>query len=154
MAGKRIDELNEATNLNLGDHLLVLNNSVSRKATLQTLLRKFLGTEGSGTYRAAKIVVASDGTVQSISSGLLSASVTQDFASILAGAEASFTISISGAAVGDAVAVALPAAFPAGLSLAGAWVSDAGTVTVKVRNTTASPIDPASATYGVVVHKL
>lgn len=154
MDGKRISNLATATNLNMGDSVPVLNNGVTRQTLLLTLLRKFIGTLTAGTYSLAKVVVATDGSISSISNGALSTTAALDFGSISAGAEASLTITVTGAATGDPVTLSLPAAFTAGLSLAGAWVSSANTVTVKLRNTTASPIDPTSGSYTALVHKL
>ena len=154
MAGKRINELTATTSLNMGDALHVLNNGVSRQTLLQTLMRLFLGTLTAGTYQSAKIVVSSDGAITSITNGRLSATATLDFASIAAGAEASLTVTVTGAATGDPVSLGLPAAFTAGISVAGAWVSSANTVTIKLRNTTVGAIDPASGSYTVIVHKL
>lgn len=154
MAGKRIDELDTATSLNLGDYLLVLNNNISRNTTLLLFWQKLFGTQTAGTYRSAKLVVAADGTLQSISNGLLTGMVAHSFGTISAGAEAFFTMTVTGALVGEPVSVGLPAAFTAGLSLAGAWVSVADTVTVKVRNTTTGDVTPGVGSYTVIVHQL
>lgn len=81
---------------------------------------------------------------------LLSASASLDFASIAAAASADLTITVTGAAVGDAVAMALPAAPAAGLVF-NAFVSATNTVTVRATNITALAVDAAAATYGVVV---
>lgn len=75
-----------------------------------------------------------------------------DFASIAAAASADLTITVTGAAVGDSVALALPAAPTAGLVFF-AFVSAADTVTVRAMNITAGAVDAASATYGVIVFK-
>jgi hypothetical protein len=77
-------------------------------------------------------------------------SATLDFPAVAAAGAQSLTINVPGAAVGQAVSLALPAAFPVGL-VANGFVSAAGVVTVRVQNITAAPIDPPSATYGVVV---
>lgn len=154
MDGKRISELASATTLNMGDSVPVLNNGVTRQTLLLTLLRKFIGTLTAGTYSLAKIVVASDGSISSIANGALSTTVDLNFGSIGADSEATLTITVTGAATGDPVSISLPAAFTAGLILAGAWVSSANTVTVRLRNTTAVAIDPASGSYTALVHKL
>jgi hypothetical protein len=83
-------------------------------------------------------------------SKVLSASAALDFASISAASQGNLTITVTGAAVGDEVILALPAAPTAGLVF-NAFVSAADTVTVRASNITGSPIDAASATYGVVV---
>jgi hypothetical protein len=84
--------------------------------------------------------------------GILGASASLDFGSISAAASASLTIAVAGAAVGDAVALGLPAAPAAGIVFF-AFVSAANTVTVRAMNITASSVDPAAATYTVDVLK-
>ena len=81
---------------------------------------------------------------------LLTASATLDFPSIAAVSQANLTITVTGAAVGDEVMLSLPAAPTAGIVF-NAFVSAANTVTVRATNVTAGAIDPASATYGVIV---
>ena len=81
---------------------------------------------------------------------VLSASASLDFGSINAASQAGLTITVTGAAVGDEVIMALPAAPAAGLVF-NAFVSAANTVTIRASNITVSPIDPAAATYGVIV---
>ena len=79
-------------------------------------------------------------------------SATLDFPSIAAAGTANLTIAVAGAAVGDPVAVGVPAAFNAGLSVHG-FVSAADTVTVRVINATAGALNPASAAFAVCVFK-
>lgn len=62
------------------------------------------------------------------------------------------TVAVTGAAVGDSVAVGPPAALEAGL-IWHAWVSAADTVSIRVGNITAAPINPASATWRATVIK-
>jgi hypothetical protein len=81
---------------------------------------------------------------------LLSATATLDFGSIASLASADLTITVTGAAVGDAVHLGLPAAPTAGIVF-NSFVSAANTVTVRATNITAAPVDPASATYRAVV---
>jgi hypothetical protein len=83
-------------------------------------------------------------------SKVLAASAALDFASISTASQGNLTITVTGAAVGDEVILALPAAPTAGLVF-NAFVSAADTVTVRASNITGSSIDAASATYGVVV---
>jgi hypothetical protein len=69
------------------------------------------------------------------------------FGSIAAGSSASQTVSVSGAAVGDGVIIGLPAAgLTAGL-ISTAWVSAAGSITLRITNTTSGAITPAAADY-------
>lgn len=77
-------------------------------------------------------------------------SASLNFPSISAGAGAELTIAVTGAVVGDAVALAPPASIEAGLCWSGR-VSAAGVVTIRVVNATAAPVDPAAATWGVTV---
>jgi hypothetical protein len=81
---------------------------------------------------------------------LLTATATLDFPSIAAVNVQDLTITVTGAAVGDAVFFSLPAAPNAGVVF-NAWVSAANTVKIRATNVTAGAIDPASASYRVVV---
>ena len=92
------------------------------------------------------------GTGSTITAVLKSTS-TLDFTSISANTTAdSNGITVTGAATGDAVMVGAPAAIAAGLVVT-AYVSAANTVKVRIANVTASPIDPASGSFTVVVVK-
>ncbi len=84
---------------------------------------------------------------------VLTGTATLDFGSIASAASEDKTIAIAGAAVGDTVALALPAAPTAGIVFNG-FVSAAGTVTVRATNITAGAVDPASASYTAMVLKL
>lgn len=81
---------------------------------------------------------------------LLSATAALDFGSISAASQADLTITVTGALVGDSVALGLPAAPTAGIVF-NAFVSASDTVKVRATNITAGVIDPASATYRVTV---
>lgn len=81
-----------------------------------------------------------------------SAAATLDFGSISAQTGAELTIAVPGAATGDSVAIAPPAALEAGLAVFG-YVSAANTVTVRCVNATAGAINPASASYRATVLK-
>jgi hypothetical protein len=104
-------------------------------------------TTFSGPVRSLNGFIAGDGnTITKVLSG----SASLNFGSIGAAAQADLTITIAGAAVGDEVIMALPAAPTAGL-IFNAFVSAANTVTVRASNITAAPIDPAAATFGAIV---
>ena len=105
-------------------------------------------TTFSGPVRSLNGFIASDGS--NTITKVLSGSASLNFAEIAAAAQASLTITVTGAAVGDEVIMALPAAPAAGLVF-NAFVSAADTVTVRASNITAAPVDPAAATYGVIV---
>jgi hypothetical protein len=81
---------------------------------------------------------------------VLSGSASLNFGSIATTASADLTITVTGAAVGDEVIMALPAAPAAGIVF-NAFVSAANTVTIRATNVTALSVDPAAATYGVIV---
>lgn len=81
---------------------------------------------------------------------VLSGSASLNFPSIATTASADLTITVTGAAVGDEVVMALPAAPTAGIVF-NAFVSAANTVTIRASNITGGSIDPAAATYGVIV---
>jgi hypothetical protein len=83
-------------------------------------------------------------------SKILPASAILDFPSIAAGGQQELTISVTGAAAGAMVSLGPPSVLEAGV-IVGARVSASGVVTVCAANITGSPIDPASATYKVVV---
>jgi hypothetical protein len=91
------------------------------------------------------------GTGSTVTS-VIKASSSLNFGSINAAASATLTITATGAAVGDAVALGLPAAPAAGIVF-NAYVSAANTVTIRASNITAAPVDPDAATYTVVVVK-
>jgi hypothetical protein len=91
-------------------------------------------------------IVGSGSTVTKVLSG----SASLNFGSIASVEQADLTITVTGAAVGDEVILALPAAPTAGLVF-NAFVSAANTVTIRASNITAGAIDPAAATYGVIV---
>jgi len=83
---------------------------------------------------------------------VLGASAALNFASIAAAAQEDLTITVTGAAANDAVILGLPVAPTAGIVF-NAFVSAADTVTVRATNITGSSVDPASATYNVIVIK-
>lgn len=90
------------------------------------------------------------GTGSATITKVLTATATLDFPSIAAATQASLTITVTGAAVGDEVIMALPAAPAAGLVF-NAFVSATNTVTIRASNISGSPVDAASASYGVIV---
>ena len=104
-------------------------------------------TSFSGPVRSLNGFIAGSGVAIT---KVLSATASLDFGSISAVSQANLTITVTGAAVGDEVIMALPAAPAAGIVF-NAFVSAANTVTIRASNITASPVDPAAATYGVIV---
>ena len=90
------------------------------------------------------------GTTGLTLTNVLGASAALNFASIASAAQEDLTITVTGAAANNAVILGLPVAPTAGIVF-NAFVSAADTVTVRATNITAAAIDPASATYSVVV---
>lgn len=84
---------------------------------------------------------------------VLTATAALDFGSIAAVTSEDLTIAVTGAALGDTVALGLPAAPTAGIVFTG-FVSAADTVTVRATNITAGAVDPASAEITAMVFKL
>lgn len=82
----------------------------------------------------------------------LAGSATLDFPSTNAQTSSELTVTVAGAASGDVVNIGVPATTNAN-SCFTARVSATNTVTVKFNNYSASPIDPASGAYKVVVQK-
>lgn len=83
----------------------------------------------------------------------LAVTATLDFPSISAAATQTLTVTCPGAITGDPVVVGLPGTVDAGIVF-DARVSAADTITVRAMNITASPVNPASATFEFVVFRL
>lgn len=82
--------------------------------------------------------------------GFLTATDSLDFGNILAAASADLTITVTGAAVGDAVILGPPAAPDSSLTFL-AFVSAADTVTVRAFNVGSLAVDQAAMTFRVTV---
>jgi hypothetical protein len=76
-----------------------------------------------------------------------SGSAALTWGSIAAGASATQTITVAGAATGDRVILGLPAGGVTAGLIPTCWVSSANTVTVRLTNITGGGITPAAATY-------
>jgi hypothetical protein len=84
---------------------------------------------------------------------VLTKSTTLDFGSIGAGASAELTVAVTGAQIGDVAYASPNTTLEANLTWA-AYVSSADTVTLRLTNPTASPIDPAnSRSWRVAVYQ-
>jgi hypothetical protein len=115
---------------------------------------------GSSEVATTKLTISSAGAATftgtvAIGSGtpiakVVSATDTLDFGNTATLTSTDLTITVTGAAVGDSVAIGLPAAPDANGCFTG-WVSAANTVTVRFNNYSAGSIDPASATYRATV---
>jgi hypothetical protein len=83
----------------------------------------------------------------------LTNTATLDFASTAAGSSSDLTITVTGAADGDPVAVGVPNGSISSNTAFHAWVSASNTVTVRFMNATGGAVDPASGTFRVSVLK-
>lgn len=97
-------------------------------------------------------VVKTDGTDVGWGSAGLKATATLDFGNTSAQSSADLTIAVTGAVVGDPVAVAAPAAPDANTCFT-AWVSAPDVVTVRFNNYSSGAVNPASGSYTVIVFK-
>lgn len=89
--------------------------------------------------------VGSDGTTIT---KILKGTVSVNLASLATVTAADLDVTITGAAVGDAVILQPPAAdMTAGLLVCQAWVAATDTVTVRVYNASGGTIDEAAATW-------
>src|SRR6185369_7696190 len=78
----------------------------------------------------------------------LTATATLDFGSTAAGDATDLTITVTGAADGDAVSIGVPNGSTLSDGSFSAWVSSANTVTVRfTNNNLLSALDPASGTF-------
>ena len=93
-----------------------------------------------------------DALCPSIPESLPAVQATLDFSSISAGAVGTATVTSDGAKANDLVVLGPPPGIEAGLMWSG-FVSADDTVTIRLHNTTGSPIDPASASWTVQVTK-
>jgi len=83
----------------------------------------------------------------------LTGSATLDFPSTLTMLSADRTITVTGAALGDVVSLGVRNAADNANTRNSAWVSAAGTVTVRFNNYSSGTIDPASGLFKVFVTK-
>lgn len=100
-----------------------------------------LTTKGTGTIQANGVPVATR----------LTNTAALNFSSVSAQSFVDLTLTVTGAATGDAVALGTPTeAVTAGIAYT-AWVSATNTVTVRAHNYTAGPLDPASGTFRATI---
>jgi hypothetical protein len=113
----------------------------STGTTVQTPTTKF-------AVNATGVAVGGGTTVTKI----LSATATLDFGSTAAGAVADLTITVTGAAVGDVVALAIPTAAITTTGAYDKWVSAADTVTVRfIHAHPSNAEDPGSGSFRAMV---
>jgi hypothetical protein len=98
--------------------------------------------------------LTASGTLQvgggTVVASILSATATLDFPSISGNDTHTLTITVTGAVAGDSVFLGVPATLDAGLIFC-ASVTAADTVTVRLHNSSGSPVDPASGTFRATV---
>lgn len=116
-------------------------------------LRLYNNGNEVATFSAAGLILFGTHTIGggTAISKVLSATASLDFPSIGANLQASLTMTVTGAAVGDSVQVN-PSAIEAGLTWSG-YVSAVNTVQIRVANSTALAIDPVAATWRATVTK-
>lgn len=124
---------------------------IENAATGQPILIRAVGDDTNIDINAQ-----TKGTGQLLQNGVpvatkLTGTATLDFGSVTAASFADLTITVTGAATGDAVALGTPtAAITAGIAFT-AWVSATNTVTVRAHNYTAGALDPASGTFRATI---
>jgi hypothetical protein len=82
--------------------------------------------------------------------GILTVLANVDFANLASLTCADQTVSLTGAAIGNAVAAGWPSSFNASL-LGTMWVSAANTITIRVCNLSGGPINPAAANFRITL---
>lgn len=122
--------------LQITGQLGVTDTVVAPRMRETAITSSLVGTTSDGTHYAAT----------------LSASATLDFPNTSNGSESDLTITVTGAADGDVVALGVPSASATEGSYH-AFVSSANTVTVRFVNHKGSSVNPASGTFKVLVFK-
>lgn len=99
--------------------------------------------EGGLTATAGLQIGGSGSVLMQVAFG----TVTVDAGSVGAGAVLAVSVTMASVGAGDMVVLFPPTTLEAGLVVQGAVVGAAGSATVRIYNSTAAPIDPASATW-------
>jgi len=128
-------------------------------ATASTAPLKFTsGTDlttpeaGAMEFNGTNLFFSPSTTRHTVNHGL-TGSATLDFASTNAQNSRDLTIALTGAADGDVVSLGVPNAAVNANTSYSAWVSSAGTVTVRFNNYSSAAVDPASGSFKVFVTK-
>lgn len=109
-------------------------------------------TTGGGHFaRSATAAEAGFYLAPDIQDTLPVVNASLDFGSISASTEATLTVTVPGARLGDLVQVQAPAALDDGLIIRKSWVSAKNTVSIRLRNLTGSGIDAAAGDFPVLV---
>lgn len=104
---------------------------------------KFTTLESTSTFKL--------GTNGSTLNDIIKVTITQDVVNIAAGLTVTETFTVANAVLGSTVYISPSATFADGVIIAYAWVSSAGTVSVKFTNVTGAAIDPASMDFYITV---
>ncbi len=123
-----------------------------------SLLIRLSGAANTTFVSADTLTLVFDGTgwveiarTNTTGSFTLSGSASLDFPALTDSSHEDLTITVTGAVVGDCVALATPTeAVTAGVAFT-AWVSAADTVTVRAHNYTSGTPDPVSGTFKVAI---
>lgn len=132
----------------------VSSNTASQYVSLSTTSAGITTIAAAGTTPTIDLSATSG---VSINAGtpvkrMLTATATLDFPSMAALTESDLTITVTGAAVGDSIAIGPPSTLEANLVVSYYAVTGTNTVTVRVRNAnTISAMDPASKTWRATV---
>ena len=107
---------------------------------------------GAMEFNGTNLFFSPSTTRHTVNHGL-TGSATLDFASTNAQNSRDLTIALTGAADGDVVSLGVPNAAVNANTSYSAWVSSAGTVTVRFNNYSSAAVDPASGSFKVFVTK-
>ena len=129
---------------------LPVNFSFSEFTTEFILLMRKMADQINRTSDALQFVQAVNTGAANKITRLLTATATLDFPLTAAGTISTLNITVTGAVIGDALTIIAPATLEAGLMFCG-LITAANTVTVRLHNTTAAGIDPASASWKALV---
>jgi hypothetical protein len=131
---------------------LPAGGSAANKAPLKFTSGTNLATPENGAveYDGTNLYVTSSSTRYTLAKAIITTAAL-DFTSISTGNNAMLDVTVTGAALGDAVVVTqIPAEYNLTIS---AWVDSANTVRVKAHNISGSTIDPSSYTFKIYVLK-
>jgi hypothetical protein len=134
-----------------GNDLTVSETAVTRSGNIAINPGASNSVTSNGKLSVTGAVTIGGGTPIT---GILASSTTTDLSSIGNGTETDVQITVTGAAVGDVVAIGMPdGVFNTNDVVVRAWVSAADTVTIRIANNSGSSIDPGSETYRAMVYK-
>lgn len=105
----------------------------------------------TGSPAAGKVLTSDANGVASWQAFSLKFQATLNFGSTAAGQSSDLTFPAPGAAVGNPVALGVPATAVLTNSCYTAWVSSPDTVTIRFNNYSSGPLDPSSADFNVAV---